>query len=545
MNRLPRIMLTLAVLTGIASAEPIISNLDAQPQLGTLFNENPNLTTFKACAFTMGAQPYRLDAVTIEVSDIGPAPVQADLQLWTGSGTPTTLVTALVGPAFTSAGAYTFTPTTEVFLSAGETYWVYANNSFQGTYRWDGRATDPTGPAATSAGYVFNGNPSAFPNAFAVEGTPLLIGNLDAPDFSSTAFGANTTTTFKAAGFRIGSQSHDFEGVVLALGATGGSARADVQLWTGESTPQTFVSTLSGPQVGFDGLYTFAPNAPITLTGNTTYWIYVANSFPDEYRWLARSEPPTGSGATSAGYIFNGSPSSLSNAYGILARPVPEVISNLDASVAATGTTISPTLSFKAAGFTMGPASYELRDVDIAVSRAEPGTVATVEIWAGSTQPIQRSTTLASRTVDADGIYKFVPTEPFVLGAGETYWIYLPGTAAGRFEWDARTADPSGIGATSIGYIFNGAPSSVRNGYAINGREVVDLACSPADLSSPAAPGSPDGVLTGADFFEFLVRFQAGDLSVDFSSPASPGTPDGVLSGADFFEFLNLFAAGC
>ena len=69
--------------------------------------------------------------------------------------------------------------------------------------------------------------------------------------------------------------------------------------------------------------------------------------------------------------------------------------------------------------------------------------------------------------------------------------------------------------------------------------------CSLADLSSPASPGVPDGLLSGADFFEFLSRFGAGDLSVDFSSPANPGTPDGLLSGADFFEFLSLFAAGC
>ena len=72
-----------------------------------------------------------------------------------------------------------------------------------------------------------------------------------------------------------------------------------------------------------------------------------------------------------------------------------------------------------------------------------------------------------------------------------------------------------------------------------------DAACSPADLSSPNNPGEPDGVLTGADFFEFLSRFQAGDLSVDFSSASNPGVPDGVLTGADFFEFLNLFTIGC
>ena len=67
----------------------------------------------------------------------------------------------------------------------------------------------------------------------------------------------------------------------------------------------------------------------------------------------------------------------------------------------------------------------------------------------------------------------------------------------------------------------------------------------PADLSSPGSPGIPDGLLSGADFFEFLTRFGAGDLSVDFSSPANPGQGDGLLSGADFFEFLNLFAQGC
>ena len=72
-----------------------------------------------------------------------------------------------------------------------------------------------------------------------------------------------------------------------------------------------------------------------------------------------------------------------------------------------------------------------------------------------------------------------------------------------------------------------------------------DTTTCPADLSSPASPGIPDGILSGADFFEFLVRFEIGDLSVDFSSPANPGQPDGLLSGADFFEFLSLFAAGC
>lgn len=69
--------------------------------------------------------------------------------------------------------------------------------------------------------------------------------------------------------------------------------------------------------------------------------------------------------------------------------------------------------------------------------------------------------------------------------------------------------------------------------------------CCPADLSSPGAPGVPDGALTGADFFQFLDLFTAGDLRADFSSPSAPGTPDGALTGADFFEFLGLFSGGC
>ena len=92
-----------------------------------------------------------------------------------------------------------------------------------------------------------------------------------------------------------------------------------------------------------------------------------------------------------------------------------------------------------------------------------------------------------------------------------------------------------------------GDGSVVEAGVDAFGIETIDcaLACSPADLSSPTMPGTPDGVLTGADFFEFLDRFQAGDLSIDFSSAMMAGMPDGVLTGADFFFFLDLFSQGC
>lgn len=69
--------------------------------------------------------------------------------------------------------------------------------------------------------------------------------------------------------------------------------------------------------------------------------------------------------------------------------------------------------------------------------------------------------------------------------------------------------------------------------------------CGRGDLSGPSTPGVPDGALTGSDFFEFLARFSAGDLSVDFAGPGAPATPDGSLTGADFFAFLTYFQGGC
>ena len=543
MHWLSRVLLPLAISAGIASADPIVSNLDGTSTFGTGIGGSAS-TQFKAGGFTMGSRAYRLDTVTIDIDGIGNAPFQADLQLWSGAGTPTTFVATLGGPALTSSGEYTFTPTTEVILAAGQTYWVYANNTTQGEYRWVGRASLPAGPAATSAGYIFNGSPSTTFNALAVEGTPILIDNLSATPNDVTFFGAGFPTAFKAAGFRLGNQSQIFEGVVLDILSGPGNIRADVQLWAGNAAPQVQVATLSGPLFTGNGLYTFVPDAPIILTGDTTYWIYVANTFPDPFSWQARNAQPSGIGATSAGYLINGNPSSSTNAYAVLARPIPEVISNIGTTFS-NGTLVNSNLSFKAAGFTMGESSYDLCDVELVIGNPTPGTIAFVEIWSGNNGPVQRLTTLAARTLDDSGIYSFAAAVPFELTAGVTYWVLVPGTPSGQFNWSASTVNPSGAGATFVGYLANGLPSSVRSAFAINGFEVIDVSCSPADLSSPTNPGSADGVLTGADFFEFLARFQAGNLSVDYSSPTMPGVPDGVLSGADFFEFLNLFAAGC
>ena len=114
-------------------------------------------------------------------------------------------------------------------------------------------------------------------------------------------------------------------------------------------------------------------------------------------------------------------------------------------------------------------------------------------------------------------------------------------------ELELSSDDPGVQTSEPIWLVFRTPNASVQqqlDAIAWIETNLIGVACQ-ADLSSPTSPGTPDGVLTGADFFEFLNRFQAGDPSIDFSSPTQPGVGDGVLTGADFFEFLNLFSQGC
>ena len=123
------------------------------------------------------------------------------------------------------------------------------------------------------------------------------------------------------------------------------------------------------------------------------------------------------------------------------------------------------------------------------------------------------------------------------VGPGAPPWV-LWGSGANIYadgsRWRSNTQGASWIETATADYGFATYVTTGGSG-----------ACSDADLSSPANPGTPDGLLSGADFFEFLVRFESGDLSVDFSSPANLGTPDGLLSGADFLFYLDLFGQGC
>lgn len=113
-------------------------------------------------------------------------------------------------------------------------------------------------------------------------------------------------------------------------------------------------------------------------------------------------------------------------------------------------------------------------------------------------------------------------------------------------ETDGTARDADGV---VNGWIVLAEPGVDFTMFDVDGDAVVAEAeiavlCS-ADLSGPATPGVPDGIVTGADFFEFVSRFQAQDMSVDLAGPNDPTTPDGILTGADFFRFLDLFTLGC
>jgi len=99
----------------------------------------------------------------------------------------------------------------------------------------------------------------------------------------------------------------------------------------------------------------------------------------------------------------------------------------------------------------------------------------------------------------------------------------------------------------------------VGDGWYIDDVVLDDQASAPVcepDLTGTTDPNSPDygvpdGLVDANDFFYFLDRFAAGDLSVaDLTGSSDPnssdyGVPDGTLDANDFFFYLSLFAAGC
>ncbi|MEL6499446.1 MAG: choice-of-anchor R domain-containing protein [Planctomycetota bacterium] len=170
MRTLCRTAAVAAALSGTATAQDsIFSNLAADDSVGTTIGTGT--TVFKAGGFTM-TDSYFLDSVTVELIFGSPDDLPA-LQIWSGAGEPTDFIADfLTSPLNEADTLYTYSTASALTLNAGETYWVYFDSvNSEGSFQWRGRTDQGTGIGATAAGYVFNGNPSGFFNAFEVTAT--------------------------------------------------------------------------------------------------------------------------------------------------------------------------------------------------------------------------------------------------------------------------------------------------------------------------------------------------------------------------------------
>jgi len=156
----------------------------------------------------------------------------------------------------------------------------------------------------------------------------LIIGNLGDASGSGTLFGEAATTRHKAAGFTMDWASFYLDAVTLTIGGATQGSTAHVQIWEGDGGPQSMVADLTDFDFpGFSGPtdFTWSPQGQVVLHVGKTYWVYVENIFEpgDEWLWDSGFTEPSGPGAVNAGYIFNGSPSSTMNTYGVFGTIVP------------------------------------------------------------------------------------------------------------------------------------------------------------------------------------------------------------------------------
>src|SRR5690606_6026686 len=133
------------------------------------------------------------------------------------------------------------------------------------------------------------------------------------------------------------------------------------------------------------------------------------------------------------------------------------------------------------------------------------------------------------------GEFAFTPAEPFTLEAGQTYWAHVSPVTTGSgpgYTWDGTSPStmPFGDGATAVGYIFNGNPSSFLNRLEVRGTPDGGMEC--------YADCDESGELDFFDFLCFQNAFAAGEPYADCDE-------SGQLDFFDFLCFQNEFAAGC
>ena len=158
----------------------------------------------------------------------------------------------------------------------------------------------------------------------------LIIGNINAPQTSSTVFGASSISQFKAVGFTMGADAYFVDRVTLALYMQSGLGNPVVSIWSGASAPQNQLTTLISPSNLSDGgvgNFVFTPNNGFILDANTTYWIHVRSDPLDgaDFNWLSTdiNNPPAGPHAAFVGYNFNGNSSSFYNRFELQGTLVP------------------------------------------------------------------------------------------------------------------------------------------------------------------------------------------------------------------------------
>ncbi len=178
--------LVIGVAGGVASADPVISNLPGNDLTQTAGINGTTRTKGMGFAMPAGTDYFLDDVVArLNITDLTVRPV---FEVFSDAGgSPGAWLTTLANPAITSLGIanYSFTPSGSFTLVGGTSYWIIASSA-NATYDWKanspsitptGIATHigatfgsyvPSSPSSILVSYQINGTVVPAPGAFAV-----------------------------------------------------------------------------------------------------------------------------------------------------------------------------------------------------------------------------------------------------------------------------------------------------------------------------------------------------------------------------------------
>ncbi len=166
----------------------------------------------------------------------------------------------------------------------------------------------------------------------------------------------------------------------------------------------------------------------------------------------------------------------------------------------------------------------------------------------------------AIMTVNAGPIITTQPTNVSVfVGSLATLSIGADGTAPLSYQWRKNGGGLIDGGAVSGALtatltINPTAPGDsglfdcvVTNPCGATTTDAATLTIRPctADLDDGSGTGTPDGGTDINDLLYFLLKYEAGDLSVDLDDGSGTGTPDGGVDINDLLMFLDHYEGGC